>query len=88
MWVLFTTVSTWRFHFPQRMKYRVIKNRVRENLTAFCISANPRQVETFFKGRDKGSGARAADQAIERIKSNIEWVERSAKTIAEFLNKI
>ncbi|XP_028402372.1 glutamyl aminopeptidase-like [Dendronephthya gigantea] len=45
-------------------------------------------VKAFFKSRkDLGSGKRSADQAIERIQSNIEWVERSTKTIADFLDK-
>ena len=43
-------------------------------------------VKAFFKGRDAGSGNDAVKQAIERIQTNIDWVERSAETIAGYLD--
>ncbi|CAB3992820.1 glutamyl aminopeptidase-like isoform X1 [Paramuricea clavata] len=45
-------------------------------------------VKAFFEGRDAGSGERAVKQAIERIQTNVEWVERSAQSIADYLKKV
>ena len=57
-----------------------------KRILLFCFTSLAK-VKAFFEDRDAGSGARAVDQAIERIKTNIEWVERSAESIADYLNK-
>ncbi|XP_028399989.1 glutamyl aminopeptidase-like [Dendronephthya gigantea] len=47
-----------------------------------------KEVTDFFKGLEKGSGARAVELSIESINANIKWVERSAPQIRRYLDSV
>jgi hypothetical protein len=77
-----TSVCDWSN--PHKLSSTLIP--VRPGLSKYLRVLLCSQVKAFYEGRDAGSGSDAVKQAIERIQTNIDWVERSAGTIAEYLN--